>query len=332
MNQIQLDPSEQLAEVEAEQEARRQAALSGREDDVAKIRFAEDDGDDFYDQAGMDEADLKYMQKFEDDSASTWKSEKKSRSSGGNSDDSLEAKIGAKEARDGLDTEAVDDGEAREVITMGSDDKTLANRIDGINLTIIRYFILASILWIVIDYLGRANVYRESYLPMPLPSAWTNAFVSMPAVWTRPSKPRRKMVDELKWLWRRGDAFIYLTDDDARANQAIEELAPYAQKRRRMDLFRLDDGEWSKDYVFEALWYGRACFVAGPGSDPQAWIRGLLEPLKKRRETRARVRQTVHLVWDMQTVLPDELEKDLAQLAETTGWSLMLHEKPQNTE
>ena len=80
VNRIDVDPSIAMAEVEARQEAKRKAMLDSRGEEVADIRFAEDSGSEFLDKAGMDEADLKYMESLNDDAEPAWKKEKKSRS------------------------------------------------------------------------------------------------------------------------------------------------------------------------------------------------------------------------------------------------------------
>ena len=72
---IQVDRSEQIEQQLARQELARQAATEARENEVAQIRFAEDGADDFLDAAGMDEADLKYMQTFVDGGTPEWKTE-----------------------------------------------------------------------------------------------------------------------------------------------------------------------------------------------------------------------------------------------------------------
>ena len=62
VNRIQPDRSEELAKRVAQEEARKQALLDNRGDEVAQIRFAEDGANDFLDRAGMDDADLKYFE------------------------------------------------------------------------------------------------------------------------------------------------------------------------------------------------------------------------------------------------------------------------------
>ena len=62
--------------------------------------------------------------------------------------------------------------------------------------------------------------------------------------------------------------------------------------------------------------------------DSAARAEGLLarfvELLEERKTGRARVRQTVHLVWDIDSSLPEEMKLDLERLAHATGFSLFV--------
>ena len=50
-----------------------------------------------------------------------------------------------------------------------------------------------------------------------------------------------------------------------------------------------------------------------------------MELLAKRKETRARVRQSVHLVWALKTPMPEAQKQKFALLAKATGFSLFLN-------
>ena len=82
----------------------------------------------------------------------------------------------------------------------------------------------ASAVVIAGDWLRRANVYAEAYLPLPLPSGLVAAGRPLPAVVVRPEPPRRLVVEELAWLLRRGDSFLYLAPDSAAAEAALASL------------------------------------------------------------------------------------------------------------
>ncbi|MFM8954030.1 MAG: hypothetical protein ACKOOF_13380, partial [Planctomycetaceae bacterium] len=89
-----------MAAQEAAAEARKQERLAtleeGRESQTAKIRFAEDAKGDALDRAGLEESDLKYLDKIEKEAAEEktpeWKREKKTRGAAGD-DEGLEDRL-----------------------------------------------------------------------------------------------------------------------------------------------------------------------------------------------------------------------------------------------
>ena len=327
---IQQDQSEQLAQIQAEKEAKRQAAFDSRGEDVADIRFAEDDSSDFLDRAGMDESDLKYMDKqVNDGAAPAWKKDKRSRSSGGGDDADLENLIGAEEQTEGVVSGELDKAEGKEPIVMSAKDMDMANRLDSLNLKAIRIMILLGLVFVVVDYLRRANVYREAYLPLPLPGSWINSMTPAPAIVERPEPARRSMAGELAWFTSRGDTFLYLTDDRAKAGQLPDAMPKLGKKRWPTDLIRVseDKNELKNEFVFESLWYGRASFIVDSAGSAKAILDDFQGRLKKRKTARARVRRTVHIVWDLSEPLPESARQAFSHVAGPTGFSLFLNHR-----
>lgn len=325
---IQQDQSELLAELQAEKDAELQAAIQSRGEDVANIQFAEDGADDFLDRAGMDESDLKYMDKVNEDAAPTWKNEKKSRSSGGDDSD-LEDLIGAAEESQGVVTEELETATEATPILMNAKDKDMANRLDSLNLKTIRFLILLGIIFVIVDYLRRANIYREAYLPLPLPGSWINSVTPPSAIQERPAAPRRSMAEELAWMTKRGETFLYLTDDPDKAGQLPDELPKLGDNHWPTELIKVSDGErkLNNDFVFESLWYGRASFLVDSASSAKAILDDFKNRLEKRKTARAKTRHSVHIVWDLSEPIPESTMQIFSDLAEPTGFSLFLDHK-----
>lgn len=327
VSRIQLDRSEQIAALEAEKEAKRKAALDARGEDVADVRFAEDDGDDFLDRAGMDESELKYTDKqLGGTSEPAWKKEKRTRDSGGEDDDSLEDLIGAEEETEGVESEELEAAAEAEPIYMGAEDLEMANRLDSMNLKVIRYLLMLGVILLITDYFRRANNYEESYLPLPVPGPWKNAFSQAPAVQTHSASSFEKMADQLRRFTKRGESFLYLTDESSKASQLPEAMPKFGKKRWLVDVLRLggDGGKFRNDFVFESLWYGRSSFVVDSREDSEAILNDFTERLEKRSTAKARVNQTVHIVWDLQEAMPVTRLRSLSELAEKTGFSIFL--------
>lgn len=333
VNRIQIDQSEEIAAAQARQAAARQAAEAARGEDVAQIRFAEDDAEDFLDKAGMDEADKKYLEsagKPKDAAAApeapAWKTGKKQRS-GPQADDSLEGMLNPEEQNKeaGALDELVESQNFAEPIVMSATDHYVANRLDSLNLKWIKILLLLGMVFVVVDYLRRLNVYGEAYFPLPVPSAIVNSMTPMPAAWSRPVPPRRSMPQELAWLSRRGDPFIYLTDNPKSAAKIPRKTARLPFNLGRIDVLRANQESPLIDdaFVFEGAWFNRACFVIDSAARAERFLQHLVDKLRDRRETRARARQTVHMVWDMTTPIPEDQRDELLKLAEATGIALL---------
>ena len=320
---IQVDPAAQIEAAKALEEAKRQAVLQSRGEEVAQIQFAEDSGDEFLDKAGLDEEDLKYLESYEEPA---WKKTKKSRTGRGAEDDSLEALIDDEEQEGGADVAEIEEESGPEPIFMDEADMVKANRFDRWNLRVSEWLLVIAILMLGIDYLRRFNIYREASAPLPLPSSLPNAFTPAPPIIERTSQPRRELHEELAWLRRRGDSFLYLTDSASKAADAVARLEPLTRKRRPLDLLRVGEEKdlVDDDFVFEALWFGRASFVVDSADRAGELMKRLVELTVERQSTRARARQNVHVVWDLESEVPPDLRQVFSDFAGPAGFSLLV--------
>lgn len=325
VNRIQQDMSEQLAAFRAEQEAKRQAELDARGDEVAQIRFAEDGSDDFLDRAGLDESELKYRDKLEQPEDPEWMN-KKERSAGGAADDSLEGMIGGVEESKGVESETLDETQDKEPIIMVAEDLQRANMLDGLNLKMVRLMLVVAVLLVILDYLKRANVYAESYLPLPLPSGWTNGMKAPVSEFVRPEPGRRDLPGELAWMVKRGESFVFITDDPTVASSVPAQLPRLGKNGCPMEVIRVGTSAplVSDGFVFETAWYGRGAFVVDSCDRGVEMLKSFVELLGKRHVTRAHVRQNLNLVWACGSSLPEELRAELKRLGASAGLNLFL--------
>jgi hypothetical protein len=322
VNRIQPDRSSEIAAAEALKEKARKAALEAREGEVANVRFAEDSLADRLDEGGMDDADRKYMETvLEKGEPGYKKGPKKERSGQRQQDDSLEGMLNTEEADDGLKSEFTEKAEAAEPIVMAEAEVAMANRLDKANLQIVRLLLLVTFILLIIDYLKRANIYEEAYLPLPLPSSWLNCLTPAPPVNVR-DEPRRDLASELAWLTKRGDTFVCLTADSSVAS-AVPASLPKFKGMQPVDVLKVTDAI-SDDFVFESLWYGRSSFVVDSAARAEQMIKRFVELMAERRSTRAAVRQTVHVLWDIDAPVPETQRGEFAGLAKATGLSLMV--------
>lgn len=324
VNRIQVDRTRQIEDQLARHEHARRAAQAERAGEVAPIRFAEDDGDDFLDKSGMDQADLQYMQSFDKNATPQWKKQKRKRSANVN-DDSLESQIGATETRPGVEPETPREDAAAKPILMSDADKLAADRLDAANLMVIRVMLGLGFLFVVIDYLYRANRYDEAYFPLPLPSSWIDTMTPRDPVAVRPASPRRTLLKELRMFTRRGESYVFMTDDAHTAAQAAVTTYRLPLNLWPVEVLAVaDDKAMDDDFVFETLWYCRSSFVVDSPARAEQMLARFLELLAERRATHARTRQTVHIVWDIATPVPQAMLQSFANLGRATGFALFL--------
>ena len=325
---VEIDPAIKLAELEARQKAKEQALIKSRSDEVAQIRFAEDSQGDFLDTAGMDEADMKYLKAISEEETPDWKKTKKERGSAAVEDDSLESLIDGEEKNKGADVSELEEEQKTEPILLSEAAVVLANKLDLWNLRLSKYLLWAAILMLIVDYLRRANLYREASRPIPLPSSWLIPFSPLAVVHDGQITTRRTMPEELKWLTLRGDAFIYFCDRPNQAEAALQTLAKYQSWPLKLDLIRVDDSPGlNSAFIFESVWYGRSSFIVDRPEDAEEIIKCFIERLKKRRETKAKTAQSVHLVWDLEQPFPESDLEEFRQYAEAAGCSLWINSR-----
>ena len=329
VNLIQPDRTEeiaaQLAREEASRKALEEADRRAREESgegVSDVRFAEDGAGDSLDRAGRNEDDLKYTDSSNQSGTPEWKKERKGRTAGGADDGSVESAIGGGNAIEAANSEFIDGMNEEAPVVMLEEDLAMAHRLDSLNLKMIRFLMALGLVMVIYDYLKRANMYGKASLPLPLPSAWLNSLTPLPTI-VEQSSPA-----DLAALAKRGDSFVYLTDNKESASKIPESLPRLSLKRkRRVDVLRADGdmGTIDDDFIFETVWFGHSSFVVDSADRSEQLMERFLELLTKRKETRARVRQSVHVIWDLKTPMPEIQKQKFALLAKTTGFSLFLN-------
>ena len=324
VNRIQEDRSEQIARVAAAIEKDRKRREAERAEDVADLRFAEDSRDDYLDKGGMNEGEKAYYEgrgaEYEEPE---WKRKKVKREF--SEDKSLEQAIGGVEEKKGMDTARIEASLTKPIV-MSAEDAKLARSMDALHLKIARWAILFALGFVLVDYLRRFHSYADAYLPLPVPEACVRVFSCAPAVWVRPEKPRREMLKELELLIRQGATFICLTDDEALADRVPPTLYRWPRKRGPVEVLPVafEGKPLSADFVFEALWFGRAAFVETDRHRTNEMLARFSKRLAERAASRARTRQPVVLVWHREEPVPEIFEENMRILGPATGVALFV--------
>ena len=324
VNRIQPDQTAQAEAARATTEVKRKAMEETRGDEVADIRFAEDGSEDFLDKGGMEDSDLKYMESLGKGAEPEWKKDKKSRGEAGEENKGLDAKLGGDQAVKGVDSSNFEEKKEKAPIFMSEAHKIMADRLDNINHDVIDIITLLAVIACLVDYLARLNVYSLAFLPLPLPSVIPNSVVAHPPLVDCGDSPRRSLAGELAWLVKRGDCFLLLTDDAARASAIPTSLPRMGKALLPIEVLRANHPRITDDFAFEALWYGRSCFVVDSAERAHRIFARFLELMEQRRLVRAKVRQTAHLVWALSHPPSSDQLAAFERLAKATGFSLLV--------
>ncbi len=324
VNLIQPDRSAELTAVEARKESSLKAFKESRGKDLSDVRFAEDGDDDNLDRAGMDTDDIKYYDRQDDSSGSNWKDKKKNRTAGGVDDGSVESALGGDTAIEGADSETLNAMQGEVPVTMMEEDLAKVNRLDALNLNIIYCLIVFGALMVLVDYLKRANIHGKASYPLPLPSEWINSMSPLPAVVELSGEVN------LAAYAKRGDTFVYLTDDQSMAEKIPDafKILPFFKKQIEVLRAEGEQGSINDDFIFESVWYGRGAFVVDTKMRSEKLLERFIEILDQRRANRAKVNQSVHLIWDIRQPIPEGIEQKLMSLGRATGFSLVLTKRP----
>jgi hypothetical protein len=325
---IAVDQTEVVEKEMAARDLARRQAEAERAEDAADIRFAEDAAGDQLDKAGLDDTDLEYFESFGNDTPD-WKKDKQTRDENAGQDDDLEAMIGGTTEREGIEVEGViEQAEQREPIFLSEKDMLAANRLDKANLNATLVALILAVVFVVFDYVRRLNVYREAYFPLPIPSRWADALAERPSIAERPDKPRRSLQDELRFISRRGEVFLFFTDDVGAADEAATPMPrlPIVKWPIQVLDLRRDTGMDDR-VVFETLWFARNSFVVQDEARALRLLEEFVHWLQLRRDVKAHAKQAVHLVWDLPIEVPGPLRQRIEILGKKTGFTLLICQK-----
>lgn len=327
VNNIKLDQSDAIAAAQAKKEAKRKKAEAARAAEVVQKRFAEDDADDFLDKAGMEDDERERFEKVMDDDEPAWKQKKRART-GGATDDSLEAKLNPEDAPGGFDTTAlIEDAENKGgSVSLKQADYDLANRLDGWNLDVVRLMFLLSLAALVVDYLLRHSIYEYGYLTLPLPSAFMEAFRREETVQKHEHESDAALCNWLKWMVKRGDVFVLLTDNAETAASLPAVMARLPKDLASVDVLHVkkDQPQFADDdFVFDCVWHGRASAVVVGAERSAQLLTYFVGRLVELRKTKSTLSQTAHIILDVSAPLPTDMKAGLSKLSALTGFRLI---------
>ena len=206
-------------------------------------------------------------------------------------------------------------------------DLILANRLDRLNLLVVRLVLLLACWMLGWDYIARFNVTFAHLYPLPIAGRWVDALAPKRhsvLVTSTQSHPLRQY---LETAVRKGETFLYLGPSD-----------PWPEARGLPRLLLGRRGLWllpklvcgepgvpaGSEFLLQAIWFARYCVVL-PASQPvNPFLDDLEEFLDARARTGAAVRRTVHVVWDLPALPPPDRLERLCLLCRETNFKLVL--------
>ncbi|MEK6236619.1 MAG: hypothetical protein N2C14_18075 [Planctomycetales bacterium] len=234
-----------------------------------------------------------------------------------------------KEVEDAEEKIDIEDAAPEEVVTeeirtMKMEEVLHANRLDRLNLLFARGTLLAAVLFMFIDYFRRFNSTYDCYLPLPLGGKWVDSLFAKTHT-VCDSEFERDWKKFLEVAVRKGETFIFLTEQDPWSQRFLPRLPGGWRLPWRLEIVRRDDSGIDDESLLESAWHGRYCFVANGDADRGV---GLLETmadfLALRRETRATAGRTVNIVWNHPEDVPAELLDRLLPLCRDANFKLIV--------
>ena len=227
---------------------------------------------------------------------------KQKRAAGRREDDAVLAEV-AREAEE----------QAQPYRTMPIDDVLRADRWDSWNLRACKGVLVVALLLFAVEVMLYCRGFNRTFGPRhPLPLAgWWMDVVSPKAHSTFVSCEAIEEVRSfLRAAARKGETFVYFGLVDPIEDRPLDRFAgfwPLPKLRWQADISDLPTGQagYEAPFVLDAVWFGRCCCVIDDAASAKALIEELVRYLTMRRQTRARARRTVYLVWHR----PDVLEE-----------------------
>ncbi len=203
-------------------------------------------------------------------------------------------------------------------------DLLAANRLDRINLLLVRLVLWLALLRVAIDYLTRLNSTAGGYCPLPISGRWLDSlFAKKHAVLVQPPVSASMTPQAYaERVVKKGESFIYFGAHDPWPGQ--DWLPRVAVARWPVwRLAKLDYGEpdvpANGEYTLVTASFNRCGVVAVRDADCFTLLEYIVLLLSNRRDAGAMARKTVHIIMELpQMPMPEDIEP-LIQVARETN-------------
>jgi hypothetical protein len=195
---------------------------------------------------------------------------------------------------------------------MRQDDLMAANRLDRINLMIVRLMLLVAIGLVFWDYLAWFNATAESRWPLPVGGKWLDDLSRKTrAVLVRPgASPRMTPEAYAERIVRKGENILYFGDRDPWEGNAYPRFKVWKWTLWSLPklAYGLPGTPQGSEFALDAAWFGRYGVVIADEGVSRTLLADVFDLLEELRDTGAAARKTVHLMLDLpQVPSADEL-------------------------
>ncbi len=311
--------------------------------DPTRIKFAEDDGHDALDLAGLQANEGYAPAAANPEPAATAGTGNESApvdaTAAGGEEEPAYRRRGTKQREAGKSVGLEEAKEVKEeeekqanIRLLPEPDKLLAGQLDSFNLLCARFTLVLAFLLVLLDTLSRFNRTFSTGPTLPLSGPFVDllspkthsAFVNV--------RNQAVMADHLRTALRKGETFIYFGAADPLTGDLPDRL-PLLLPAPRKFVFSMDEPPPGPAFVYESAWFDRCCFVILGETLGNAMLADLAEWLERRCRTRARARQTVNLIWDYPAPPSVATLTEMLRLCPETNFRFMLFcDAPQTEE
>jgi hypothetical protein len=211
---------------------------------------------------------------------------------------------------------------------MAESDLRLANRLDRVNLLIVR--LIWWVAWVVgiADYLSRFNSTAHVRWPLPISGRWLDGLFHKTRAALMGGRATARLSPEryVQEIVMKGENFVYFGDHDPSSGPLLHRLRVWKWAIWSLPklLYGAPAAPRGSEFALDAAWFGRYGVVMSGKAESAALLADMVAILLERYEAGASARVTLHLIWDLPELPPMETVAPLIRVLRETNLKLVV--------
>ncbi len=207
-------------------------------------------------------------------------------------------------------------------------EKLIATALARTNHLSAKVLLAVAAVMVLVLFFQQLNRTNSAFQPLPLGGRWLDGLCPKEHVVWLDTIERRVVERFLRDAVRKGETFIHFAEEPLLPDGGLARWhlfgcdLPGGRHEHISD--ESEDFIPNSDFIFESSWSGRHSFTITGEDTALAFLRDLLAITERRRWSRAKVRHTLNLVWDLERPLPADLVEHLANQAAAENLRLVL--------